>query len=184
MADPGHETAATGGPLPLWADAPRYVPEVPFPPYRFVPGRAPHPRRDPDGSLYGAPEPEPGLAAGRWEEDRSYLLGVDLYHQGYFWEAHEYWEAVYHAASDSAHRDLIQALIQLAAALLNARLGKTAGVERLAAAVTTRLEAVRAQVPAGGRLAGLDPAALLAAVRLHLERGSPAAPRLELAVTA
>src|SRR5579871_5928024 len=29
----------------------------PLPPYRFVPGQTPHPRRDPKGHGYGRPEP-------------------------------------------------------------------------------------------------------------------------------
>src|SRR5437016_5431637 len=103
--------------VPLWPDAPRHVPDEALPSYRFSGRPQPHPRRDPGGSLYGRPAHTPGLPAERWREDRSYLFGIDLYHQGYLWEAHEAWEAVYFASNEPTHRTLIQALIQLAAAL-------------------------------------------------------------------
>lgn len=160
---------------PVWPGAPRLVPGVPFPPVRFVPELHPHPRRDPAGSLRDAPAAPPGLPPERWREDASYLLGIDLYHAGYLWEAHEQWEAGYHAAvrsknasADSwAHPALLQALIQLAAALLQAHRGRGAGVRFLAGAVVLRLTAVAEGTPAGARLAGLDPRALLDATRRH-----------------
>ena len=33
---------------------PRPVPDRPFPAYAYIPGRTPHPTRDPDGHSYGA----------------------------------------------------------------------------------------------------------------------------------
>ena len=93
---------------PLWPDAPRRAPDLEFTPYRFIPGHHPRP------------------------EERSYddpfAAGVDLYHQGYLWEAHEAWEAVYKSGGDRRH---VQGLIQLAAMLLKAHIGNEAGVEKL-----------------------------------------------------
>ena len=161
-------------PAPVWPQAPRYGPDEPFPATRFVPGRHPHPRRDPRGSLYGAPDPAPGLPPNRWREDVTYLRGIDLYHAGYLWEAHEYFEAGYFATDDDVHRDLLQVLTQLAAALLNAHRGHAEGFGFLTGRVVSRLEQVTAAVPEGERLAGLDPHRLLADVR------SGARPHLEL----
>lgn len=179
----------TSDPPVPWPDAPRLAPWLELPSRPFVPGRDPHPRRDPQGSLATAPEPGPGLPADRWEEDRSYLAAVDLYHSGFLWEAHEFWEAGWHHAADPTHRALLQALIQLAAALLNAHLGKSEGVRRLVERVDEHLHAVAAAVPEGARLAGLCPRALRADVRRHF-RGvfdhgdplgrTPAVPRLHL----
>jgi uncharacterized protein len=149
---------------PLWPEAPRLVPGAPLPPYRFLGDLHPHPRRDPRGSLHGAPEPPPGLPPERWAEDRSYLLGIDLYHQGFLWEAHEQWEAVYFASADAAQRELLQALIQLAAALIQAHRGRGAGVRLLVAAVLRRLRPLAA---AGVRFCGLDVGALAADVERH-----------------
>jgi hypothetical protein len=152
---------------PVWPEAPRLVPDEPLPPTRFLGDLHPHPRRDPAGSLHGAPEPAPGLPAERWREDRTYRFGIDLYHAGYLWEAHEQWEAVFFASASPPHRDLVQALIQLAAAMIQAHRGRGAGVRILAAAVVRRLESAAASAGPDGRIAGLDPRALLADVRRH-----------------
>jgi hypothetical protein len=167
-------------PAPIWPDAPRHVPEVALPSYRFVGRPQPHPRADPGGSLYGLPPHCPGRPASHWREDRSWLLGVDLYHAGFLWESHEAWEAVYFAAKEAAHRDLVQALIQLAAALLQEHKGRARGVAILVDAVRTKLARVVAATPVGARLAGVDPRRLLADVETHFENGGPP-PRLDLA---
>jgi GNAT superfamily N-acetyltransferase len=160
-----------GAPLPelepVWPEAPRLVPDAAFPAYRFLGDLHPHPRRDPRGHSSGLPEPAPGLPAGRWRDDRTYLHGIDLYHHGYLWEAHEQWEACYFAATEPAHRELLHGLIQLAAAIIQSHRGRGAGVQILARAVVRHLRAAAAAVPEGGRLAGLDPRALLADVERH-----------------
>ena len=120
-------------------EAARLVPEAPLPATRFLPGVHPHPRRDPRGSLYGAPEHAAGLPAERWAEDVSYLLGIDLYHQGYLWESHEAWEACFFVAEERHHRDVLQSLIQLTAAELQLHRGVGAGVRTLAARLSMRL---------------------------------------------
>jgi len=150
-----------------WPDAPRYAPAAPLPPRPFVPGRDPHPRRDPAGSRCGAPEPPPGRPAARWRDDASWLHGVDLYHRGFLWEAHEAWEAVYFASADPADRDLVQGLIQLAAALLQRHRGIANGVRRLARAAAHRLRSAAVQ-SASPHLRGLDLAAIVADVERHL----------------
>ena len=165
---------------PVWPDAPRLVPNAPFPRYRFIGGVHPHPRTSPAGSLYGQPPYPAGLPAASWRDDRSWLLGIDLYHAGYLWEAHEAWEACFFASSDPPHRALVQALIQLAAALIQEHKERPRGVEILVAAVRTKLGRVLAAVPEGGRLAGLDPRSLLADVDRHFDSSGPA-PRLQTA---
>lgn len=149
---------------PLVPEAARLVPAARLPATRFVPDLHPHPRRDPAGSLREVPEPAPGLPADRWCEDTSYLLGIDLYHQGYLWESHEAWEACYFAAEDPLHRDLLQSLIQLAAAELQLHRGVGAGVRTLAGRVALRLGRVVEALGAEGRLCGLDVGSLHRAV--------------------
>ena len=75
---------------------PRLVPERSFPPYAYIPGRAPHPTRDPKGHNYGAefetpkpPDPDD------WRACRDYLYGIDLFNHGFYWEAHEAWEGLW-----------------------------------------------------------------------------------------
>ena len=148
----------------LVPDAPRLLPGTPLPATRFVPDLHPHPRRGPDGSLHDRPLPAPGLPAERWADDTSYLLGIDLYHQGYLWESHEAWEACYFAAEDPTHRDLLQALIQLAAAELQLHRGVRGGVRTLAARIALRLgQVVLARGP-DPMSCGLDVGALHRAV--------------------
>jgi hypothetical protein len=163
----------------LRPDAPRLVPDEPLPAYRFLGGLHPHPRTHPAGSLFGRPQPAPGLPAARWREDRSFLFGIDLYHQGFLWEAHEQWEACYFASADATHRALVQALIQLAAALIQEHKGKARGVAILVGAVRTKLARVVAATPDGGRLAGIDPRRLLADVEAHFGAGAPP-PRIDV----
>jgi hypothetical protein len=136
----------------------RYAPERPLPPYAYVPGGAlPHPTQDPRGHSYRAePPPRPEyLAPGRWRENQDYLYGVDLYNAGFLWEAHEVWEGLWHGAKhDPVQSDVLQGLIQCAAAALKVPMGQPRGLERLARAGTERLEGAARR--AGGPCMGLE----------------------------
>jgi hypothetical protein len=101
---------------PVWPDAPRKAPGLRLPAYRYIPGR--HPR--PAEATYDDP----------------FAAGVDLYHSGYLWEAHEAWEVVYRSGRDRAY---VQGLIQMAAMLLKAHMGNEVGVARLYAKARANL---------------------------------------------
>ena len=76
---------------------PRYAPRLPFPSYAFLPGRDPHPQRDPAGHSYGEHGPTAvHVDADDWRDNEPYLFGVDLYNHGFLWEAHEAWEGIWH----------------------------------------------------------------------------------------
>jgi hypothetical protein len=109
---------------------PRLVPDEPFPPYAFVPGQFPHPVSDPAGHSFGvAAQPVPALAPERWEENRHYLYGIDLFNAGYYWEAHEGWESLWHACGRTGRTaDYLKGLIKLAAAGVKVREGRREGV--------------------------------------------------------
>jgi len=100
-----------------------------MPPYGYVPGRAPHPVSDPAGHSYGiAPERPPPLDPARWHDSPLYRFGIDLFNHGYYWEAHEAWEALWHAAGRRGPvADFLKALIQLAAAGVKVRQGQPEG---------------------------------------------------------
>ena len=106
-------------PQPPDPDCPRYS-DRPFPPYRFLPGQAPHPRRDPGGHSYGLPEPAPpAFSPEEWWDSEWYLYGVDLYNFAYWWECHEAFEGLWRAVGpDTQQGQFLQALIQVAAANL------------------------------------------------------------------
>src|SRR3981081_2703360 len=96
----------------------RLAAQRPLPPYAFVPGRSPHPVSDPAGHSYGQPpEKPPPLDPARWSESPTYLYGFDLFNYGYYWEAHETWESLWHAAGRRGPvATLLKGLIKLAAA--------------------------------------------------------------------
>ena len=112
--------------------AARLVPDEPLPPYSYVTGRFPHPTRDPAGHSFGhVPQPLAALDAENWRQSRAYLFGCDLFNQGYYWEAHETWEGLWHACGRrGATADFVKGLIKLAAAGVKAREGRPAGVMR------------------------------------------------------
>lgn len=96
----------------------RYYPQRPFPPYRHIPGVTPHPIRNPLGHSYGIEEePIELLPPERWQQNGSYLYGVDLYNFAYWWEAHEAWEGLWHNAEET-YRLFLQGLIQVSAAFI------------------------------------------------------------------
>jgi len=119
---------------PAFKDAiPRFVPETPLPPYSYVSGRFPHPKRDAAGHSHGEPTPSiPPCEPRRWSECRSFLRGIDLFNHGYYWEAHEEWEAVWNAEKRRGPvADFFKGLIVLACAGVKAREGRAEGVRRL-----------------------------------------------------
>jgi hypothetical protein len=139
----------------------RLVPDEPLPSYSYVTGRFPHPTRDPAGHSFGRPEGDvPPLDPARWSESRAYLLGCDLFNHGYYWEAHETWEAAWKACGRrGTTADFLKGLIKLAAAGVKAREGRAAGVARHAARAERLLRGVRDQI-GGAVYLGLDVDAL------------------------
>ncbi len=109
----------------------RLVPDEPFPPYAFVPGRFPHPTSDPKGHSFGVnPSTSPELDPARWQESRPYLYGIDLFNAGYFWESHVAWESLWLACGRKGMvADFLKGLIKLAAAGVKALEGTPDGVK-------------------------------------------------------
>ena len=86
-----------------------------FPPYSFIPGKSPHPTRDPDGHSYKKmSERLLSFENKQWQSCDAYLYGIDLFNYGYWWEAHEALEVVWIAAGRKTETGLfIQGLIQI-----------------------------------------------------------------------
>lgn len=110
--------------------APRLVPDIPFPAYAFVPGQNPHPVSDPAGHSFGrAEEAVEPLDPDNWQQSRQYQYAIDLFNHGYYWEAHEAWESLWHACGrKGATADFLKGLIKLAAAAVKHRAGRPKGV--------------------------------------------------------
>jgi hypothetical protein len=159
--------------------APRLVPDLPFPRYAHVPGQTPHPHSDPRGHSYGPPAaPAAPLDPAHWPESRVYLYGLDLFNHGYYWEAHEAWEGLWHACGRAGTvADLLKGLIKLAAAGVKHREGRPAGVRSHAGRAERLVRAVAAAV--GGEqphLLGLDLGGLARLAESIHRDGWPAEP--------
>ncbi|MBI4658773.1 MAG: DUF309 domain-containing protein [Verrucomicrobia bacterium] len=77
-----------------------------------------------------------------WRRCRLYLRGIDLFNHGYYWEAHEVWEILWHAAGRRGGlADFLKSLIALAAAGVKAREGRAAGVRQHASRALALFEA-------------------------------------------
>ena len=113
-----------------------------FPPYRFLPGKHPHPRRHPLGHSYDQPEPKLlAFPPEKWQRSEDYLYGIDLYNYAYWWESHEVFEAFWHAAGhDTEQGNFFQALIQIAAANLKRFIGYEQAAQNLARSGLARLQ--------------------------------------------
>jgi predicted metal-dependent hydrolase len=118
---------------------PRFLPDRSLPPYTYVPGRSPHPVTDPVGHSFGrVPEPATAIDADNWHTNRAYLYGIDLFNHGYYWEAHEAWEGLWHLCGRKGTiADFLKGLIKLAAAGVKVREGQSRGVRSHAANAAT-----------------------------------------------
>lgn len=147
------------------AEIARYT-QIPFPAYRYIPFQGmPHPRNDPDGHSYN--QEEDYLAdfdSNDWATCTPYLYGFDLFNYGYWWEAHEAWEAVWLAAGRKTETGIfVQGLIQIAAGQLKRFMDEERGAELLTSDGATKLETFT------GIFMGIDAADLAARARATLE---------------
>ncbi len=128
----------------------RYLPEIEFPPYSYVPGQAPHPVSDPAGHSYEATtgdreseRPPAALTADNWQTSPAYLFAVDLFNNGYYWEAHEEWEGAWHALGRTGTvADFLKGLIKLAAAGVKLLEGNAVGGARHASRAAELFQSV------------------------------------------
>jgi len=120
----------------MLAETPRLLSPVELPSYTFIPGSdTPHPIRHPEGHSHGRKgrSPKP-LTADSWAENRSYLLAIDLFNVGYYWEAHEEWERLWRVSGPESNVGrFLKGLIKLSAAGIKVRENSIHGVRRHAA---------------------------------------------------
>ena len=124
---------------------PRYS-RTALPPYSYVPGFTPHPVSDPRGHMHGHRATTPAaLDPVHWNESAPYRYGVDLFNHGFYWEAHEAWESLWHAAGRIGPVAIwLKAIIKLAAAAVKMREGNSAGAMRHAGRCKQLLHELRA----------------------------------------
>jgi predicted metal-dependent hydrolase len=108
------------------------------------------------------------------------LRGADLFNAGYYWEAHEVWEVLWHAhGRHGVMADVIKALIKLAAAAVKVRERQEHGVRTHAGRAADLLASAMARGET--HTLGLDLAFLLeqsrsAAANPPSDRGPAGAP--------
>lgn len=156
---------------------PRLVPNRLFPHYTHIPGATPHPVGDPAGHSFGRQEPACDTPdPANWRACERFLWGVDLFNAGYYWEAHEAWEAVWIAAGRRGPTaDFLKALIKLAAAGVKLYEQNPSGARRHLRRARELFVAVNAASPPdAGRMFGLDAAALGESAGQMLQRTLPA----------
>lgn len=136
----------------------RLVPQYPFPRYGYVPGLFPRTSTSEGSGFEVESLPRPNI--DDWLHCDLFRFGIDLFNHGYYWEAHEAWEQVWHALGRTGgEADFVKGLIKLAAAGVKAREGRAGGVtshaQRAAELFTS------AQAADSPRLAGLPLCELL-----------------------
>lgn len=105
----------------------RLLPHRSFPGYAYLPGRQPHPVRDPAGHSY---QVQPVPVSATLDSDE-FAWGHDLFNFGYYWEAHEAWEGLWQVAGrGTPQRALLKGLILLSAAGVKIREGKRTAAMR------------------------------------------------------
>ena len=117
-------------------DPPRLLPPVDLPAYTFIPGSTtPHPYRHPEGHSYKkkGPTSRP-LSDDAWADNRSFLMAIDLFNAGYYWEAHEELDKLLKVSDpENLVGRFLKGLFKLAAAGLKVRENSIHGVRRHAA---------------------------------------------------
>ena len=161
----------------------RLLPGADLPAYAFIPGTdLPHPFRDPRGHSYGKKNrTTKPLDPTVWADNRSYLLSLDYFNCGFYWEAHDEWDRLWRASGpDTMVGRFLKGLVKLAAAGVKVREDSIHGVRRHAASAGEVFADVAAESEddlfCGLRFTGLQFAADRAAQLLYrndLPAGKP-----------
>jgi hypothetical protein len=94
-----------------------------LPPYKFLPGLAPHPEKK-GGHLHGHKESCEALSLTNYRSHQLFHYGIDLLNLGYFWESHVYLEIIWNAVGRyGTIADLLKGIIKIDAAGVKLLLG-------------------------------------------------------------
>ncbi len=149
-----------------------------WPPYAFVPGGPwPHPTRSAEGHSFG--QNHPSLTKDdHHARSAVFQRGLALFQAGYYWEAHESWESLWHAEGRTgASADVLRGLIKLAAAGVKVRERQPHGIITHARRAAELFERVQRE---SGDILGLD-LLRLAAIARDLASSPPNDPGSRLA---
>lgn len=134
---------------------------VALPPHAHIPGQTP---RHPQGTFDVLHRSvRPGMSVAALAETAAFRAGFRYLEAGYFWEAHEAWEPVWQALPpNSAERQFVQAIIQLANAELKLRMQRPRAALRLCAMAARHL--AEARRGAGSRIMKTDAECIAACI--------------------
>jgi len=117
-------------------ESPRLLHSAELPNYTYIPGtETPHPIRDPRGHSHSRKgKTSKALVPEQWADNRSYLLAIDFFNHGFYWESHEEWERLWRASgADTLVGRFLKGLVKLSAAGVKVRERSIHGVRRHAA---------------------------------------------------
>jgi len=115
-----------------------------LPPYTYVPKQTPHPVSDAEGHSHGGME-----LPKSWCFDQTIAWGYRLFQNGFYWEAHEAWEACWHDERENPAGDRIKAFIKTAAAYVKCLEGNRRGAISHAQRAKQLFIQTEQSVPAG-----------------------------------
>jgi hypothetical protein len=143
---------------------------------RHIPASGSTPDRAPLDAVKALTPPR--VSEETWHDAPAYAYGLRLYAHGFFWEAHEGWEAVWVAtAPNSQERYLLAGLIQLANACLKLEMAQPKAALRLLKAACDHLGECRSLA-----VLGLEPVALARDVTAFASRAACLADKGNLAL--
>jgi hypothetical protein len=132
------------------AQTPRLLPSAELPAYTYTPGSdVPHPYRDPRGHSHTRKNRTvKPLDPDHWADNRNYLLAIDYFNHGYYWEAHDEWERLWRASggADTTVGRFLKGLVKMSAAGVKVRERSIHGVRRHAASAGEVFADVAAEV--------------------------------------
>ncbi len=101
----------------IMTSLPRYLPSLPLPKYKFVPGQNPHPKKN-GGHMEGEKDPVAlPVDIHHPESNESLRYAIDLFNHEFYWESHVYFEALWNAHGRvGSTADFFKGMIKLGAA--------------------------------------------------------------------
>lgn len=129
--------------------------DEPLPPFACVPGLTPRHAPGTFDALHASVRP--GMTVAALAKTAAFRAGFRYHDAGFYWEAHEAWEPVWQALPpNSAERQFVQALIQLANAELKLRMNRPRAARRLCVIAARHL--AEARLGGDRKIMGHDPA--------------------------
>ena len=103
-----------------------------LPPYSFIPKKNKNPNSE-GGYRHNIPDPiSKPLSIDNFSVHEDYLFALDLINNGYYWESHVYFEAIWHAHNRKGDTAIYcKALVKIAAGAIKYKQGRLSSANRL-----------------------------------------------------